>query len=118
MTKVYLSLKVIFTILSVIAVHQIPVATSKQWCIANSTATDAELMLNIYLGCEHKFVNCKPIYPGGSCFDPDTLISHASFVMNAFFQLHNRTKEFCGYNNTGIITTTDPSYGSCVYYIS
>ncbi|CAN6909825.1 unnamed protein product [Brassica oleracea var. botrytis] len=118
MTKVYSLLLVIFIILSVIAVHHLPVASSKQWCIANSTATDAELMLNIYLGCEHKFVNCKPIYPGGSCFDPDTLISHASFVMNAFFQLHNRTKEFCGYNNTGIITTTDPSYGSCVYYIS
>ncbi|KAF8118587.1 hypothetical protein N665_0004s0068 [Sinapis alba] len=116
MTNVYLLLKVLFIILSVIAVHHLPVATSKQWCIANSTATEAELRLDIYLGCEHKFVDCRPIYDGGSCFVPDTLISHASFVMNAFFQLHNRTKHYCGYNSTGIITSTDPSYGSCVYY--
>ncbi|KAL0737242.1 hypothetical protein Bca4012_013452 [Brassica carinata] len=115
MTNVYL-LKVLFIILSVIAVHHLPVATSKQWCIANSKETDAGLLLNIYLGCEHKFVDCRPIYPGGSCFDPDTLISHASFVMNAFFQLHDRIKHWCGYNGTGVITTTDPSYGSCVYY--
>ncbi|KAJ0052681.1 hypothetical protein Pint_00785 [Pistacia integerrima] len=31
-------------------------------------------------------VDCKPIQPGGSCFQPNTFISLASFAMNLFYK--------------------------------
>ncbi|CAN8302180.1 unnamed protein product [Cochlearia groenlandica] len=85
------------------------------WCMASPSATDAQLQANIDWACNEGNVACVTIQPGGTCFDPNTLISHASFVMNAYYQRQGRAKEACDFSNTGKIVITDPSYGVCKY---
>ena len=55
-----------------------------KWCVAKSGASATNLQNNINYACG--YVDCKPIQSGGACFDPNNVQSHASYVMNAFYQ--------------------------------
>ncbi|KAI9157079.1 hypothetical protein LWI28_016626 [Acer negundo] len=87
-------------------------AGGKRWCVAKADASDQVLQANIDYACE-KGVDCKPIQKGGDCFDSTSLKSHASFVMNAFYNIHGRKN--CHFGQSGVLTTTNPSYGNCTY---
>lgn len=108
----------VFLLLSLVAIHYLPVSNSTprnlsmiQWCVPILTATNAQLQANIDWGCSCQGqVDCKPIQPGGACFEPNTLRNHASFVMNTYYHNHNCTDEACSFNNTGFFIFTDPSY--------
>ncbi|XP_010484049.1 PREDICTED: major pollen allergen Ole e 10-like [Camelina sativa] len=103
-----------FLLLSAVA---IPVVTSnRQWCIAMYTATAEQLQANIDFVCGGQNVDCSPIQPGGSCYEPNTLLNHASYAMNAYYQSHGRVDSSCKFNRSGCFVFVDPSYGSCVYY--
>lgn len=115
-------LRLLFVLLVVIVIHPFPVANSTlrnlshiQWCVASPGATDAQLQEKIDWICKQPKVNCKPIESGGACFEPNTLMSHASYVMNAYYWIHHRAEETCD-KNTSTIVVNDPSYGDCVYY--
>ncbi|XP_010435766.1 PREDICTED: major pollen allergen Ole e 10-like [Camelina sativa] len=105
---------ILFIFLSSVMINHLHLVSSKQWCVATLTATNAQLQQNINVGCSQR-VDCRPIRPSGSCFIPNTLINHTSFVMNAYYQSHGRTKKACCFKNTGTFAITDPSFGSCVY---
>ncbi|EOA28338.1 hypothetical protein CARUB_v10024539mg [Capsella rubella] len=110
-----LNLQFIF-ISSIIMIHYFPIAISTKWCVANTASTNVQLQANINFGCSQG-VDCSQIRSGGSCFSPNTLINHASYVMNAYYQSHGRTTEACNFifGNTGMFTTINPSYGGCVF---
>ncbi|XP_019465405.1 PREDICTED: glucan endo-1,3-beta-glucosidase-like [Lupinus angustifolius] len=82
---------------------------SSSWCIAKYSANDTELANIIVSVCYFLLDDCNIIQPGGSCFIPNTLINHASVVMNQFYAKIGRS--YC----SDLITVTDPSYGSCKY---
>lgn len=111
-------LRLLFVFLLVIVIHLFPVANSShiQWCVASRGAADAQLQEKIDWICKQPKVNCKPIESGGACFEPNTLMSHASYVMNAYYWSHHRADEACDSKNTSTIVVNDPSYGDCVYY--
>ncbi|KAF3506556.1 hypothetical protein F2Q69_00001318 [Brassica cretica] len=68
-------------------IHHLPVVSSTQYyCVAGVDSTPLQLQLNINFGCSQG-VDCRAIQPGGSCFNPNKLIKHASYVMNAFLAL-------------------------------
>uniref|UniRef100_A0A0D3C640 X8 domain-containing protein n=1 Tax=Brassica oleracea var. oleracea TaxID=109376 RepID=A0A0D3C640_BRAOL len=52
---------------------------------------------------------------GGSCYDPNTPVNHASVAMNLYYQAQGRHQRDCYFEGSGLITVTDPSYGSCKY---
>ncbi|KAG7557104.1 X8 domain [Arabidopsis suecica] len=114
MAKISSPLALLFIILFSITINHFHVVSSKTWCIATLTATNEQLQANINFGCSQG-VDCTPIRPGGSCFIPNTLVNHASFVMNSYYQSHGRTNQACSFNNTGTFAATDPSFGKCVY---
>ncbi|KAK8608095.1 hypothetical protein V6N13_023529 [Hibiscus sabdariffa] len=90
----------------------------KTWCVAKPSTDDSALASDIESACNYigtKGGNCKPIQPGGACYDPNTLINHASFVMNAYYQDNHAQEHACYFTNSGLITISDPSYGSCKY---
>ncbi|KAK4768983.1 hypothetical protein SAY86_027133 [Trapa natans] len=91
-----------------------PSAEGKRWCVPKSDATDQALQANIDYACSNR-VDCKPIQGGGPCFSPNTARSHAAYVMNAYYQASGRHPFDCDFGGTGTITTTDPSYGACLY---
>ncbi|MCO5570502.1 hypothetical protein L7F22_024224 [Adiantum nelumboides] len=87
----------------------------KVWCIAKPAADEQMLLANIAYACEEGGIDCAPIQPGGSCFSPRSLISHASFVMNMYYQKNQRNWWTCHFNSTGLVVFADPSFGDCTY---
>ncbi|XP_039135014.1 glucan endo-1,3-beta-glucosidase-like isoform X1 [Dioscorea cayenensis subsp. rotundata] len=86
----------------------------KQWCIPKLNADIKALQENIDFVCSQG-LDCNPILPGGICFSPDITRAHAAYAMNEYFQAFGRNSYNCDFGQTGEITTTDPSYGSCKF---
>lgn len=86
----------------------------KNWCVPRSNASDAALQKNIDFVCSTG-IDCEFIRTGGACYNPNTVRSHAAYVMNAYYQAHGRHDYNCNFNHTGVITYTDPSYEACSY---
>lgn len=99
-------------LLSLVVIHPFCVS-AQQWCIASPRATDAGLQANIEWGCSTGGVDCGPIQMGGNCWNPDTVRSHASFVMNRYYKNQGEFKDACDFNGTGDIVFKDPSHDSC-----
>ncbi|KAK9283940.1 hypothetical protein L1049_012197 [Liquidambar formosana] len=88
--------------------------SGKKWCVPKSDASDEALQKNIDYVCSLG-VDCKPIQAGGACFDPNTIRSHAAYVMNVFYQTSGRHDFDCDFANTGVLTSSDPSHGTCKF---
>ncbi|CAI9092402.1 OLC1v1027630C1 [Oldenlandia corymbosa var. corymbosa] len=87
----------------------------KKWCVPRAGATDAALQNNINYVCSQG-LDCRPIQQGGTCFNPNTVRSHAAYLMNLWFQTKGTTLQNCDFSGTGdIVTDRDPSYGACKY---
>ncbi|KAK1415560.1 hypothetical protein QVD17_31343 [Tagetes erecta] len=86
----------------------------KKWCVPKPDATGAALQSNIDYVCSNG-IDCRPIQAGGACFEPNNVRAHAAFVMNSFYQANGRNDYNCDFAHTGVISSTDPSNGSCKY---
>ncbi|KAF8396785.1 hypothetical protein HHK36_018417 [Tetracentron sinense] len=84
--------------------------SGKMWCVAKSGASDHALQANIDFVCSSG-VDCKPIQAGGACFNPNTIRSHASYIMNAYYQTSGRHNFNCDFSHTGVLTSSNPSGG-------
>ncbi|XP_062183413.1 glucan endo-1,3-beta-glucosidase-like [Phragmites australis] len=84
-----------------------------KWCVVKAGANATDLQNNINYACG--YIDCKPIQSGGACFDPNNVQSHASYVMNAYYQAKGRHDYDCDFKGTGVVTSNNPSYGSCKY---
>ncbi|KAL7105726.1 hypothetical protein ACP275_07G062600 [Erythranthe tilingii] len=79
-----------------------------QWCIAQPSAPQEELQGFIDYSCG--VVDCSAIQPGGSCYYPTMVVSHADYALNMLY----RVKGSCNLYIAKIVTD-DPSYGYCNY---
>ncbi|KAL9329061.1 hypothetical protein ACSQ67_004064 [Phaseolus vulgaris] len=86
----------------------------KSWCVAKPSSSDSELQNNIEYAC-NLLGDCKMIQPGGSCFDPNNLMNHASVVMNQFYAYNGGNGWNCYFSGSGLVVVNDPSYGNCKY---
>ncbi|KAK8476774.1 hypothetical protein V6N11_059468 [Hibiscus sabdariffa] len=85
------------------------------WCVASSQAQQPDLQNALDWACGPGQADCSAIQPGQRCFEPNTLISHASFAFNNYYRNHGSTAEACNFGGTGTQVYTDPSYGTCTY---
>ncbi|CAF2301330.1 major pollen allergen Ole e 10 [Brassica rapa] len=83
------------------------------WCIANHVMDNERLQKNIDFACSK--IDCRIIMEGGSCYDPNTPLNHASVAMNLYYQAQGRHQRDCYFEGSGLITVIDPSYGCCKY---
>jgi len=82
--------------------------------VAKSGASATDLQNNINYACG--YIDCKPIQSGGACFDPNNVQSHASYVMNAYYQTNGLHDYDCNFKGTGVVTSSDPSkLNDCLY---
>lgn len=79
------------------------------WCVPKAGATDAQLQANLDYACAQPGVDCKPIQPGGECYNPNTVASHASYAMNMLYQASGRNPWNCDFRQTATTTTKNPS---------
>ncbi|KMZ68856.1 CBM43-containing protein [Zostera marina] len=85
------------------------------WCVAKPSTDNAVLNENIQYACS--IVDCSELQPpNGKCFHPDNLLFHASAAMNIYYQANGRKIWTCYFNNTGLITITDPSTDGCSFW--
>ncbi|EEF52891.1 glucan endo-1,3-beta-glucosidase 12 [Ricinus communis] len=85
------------------------------WCVAKPHADEKVLQAVLDFCCGPGGVDCREIYESGDCFAPDKLHAHASYAMNAYYQMHGRNYWNCDFKGTGLVTFSDPSYGKCRY---
>lgn len=84
------------------------------WCVPKEGVTDEQLQTNIDYACG-RGIDCSPIAPGGACFEPDTLASHAAYAMNLHYQTNGRNAWDCDFSKTATLSSKDPSKFSLVH---
>lgn len=91
-----------------------PKPKSGAWCVPKADVSDAQLQTNVDYACG-KGIDCGPIQPGGACFEPNTLRSHAAYAMNLLYQTTGRNPWNCDFSQTATLSSNNPSYNSCIY---
>lgn len=79
------------------------------WCIAKSTASETELTNAINWACGPGNVDCSAVQPSQPCYEPDNLVSHASFVVNSYYQQNGATDVACSFGGIGQRVNKNPS---------
>ncbi|KAF3971069.1 hypothetical protein CMV_005309 [Castanea mollissima] len=91
-----------------------PKPNKASWCVPKVGLSDAQLQTNLDYACGHG-IDCSSIQPGGACFDPNTVASHAAYAMNLLYQTAGRNPWNCDFSQTATLTSNNPSYNNCVY---
>ncbi|KAI3925122.1 hypothetical protein MKW98_009772 [Papaver atlanticum] len=84
------------------------------YCVAKSFGANMDSMAAA-LSWTCGVVDCSILQPGSPCFEPDSLAAHASFAFNLYYQKNNRMNGSCDFNGTAMITSTNPSHGTCMF---
>ncbi|KAL5144269.1 Glucan endo-1,3-beta-glucosidase 7 [Glycine soja] len=91
-----------------------PAPNTAGWCVAKAGVSDAQLQANIDYACSQG-IDCGPIQPGGACFEPNTIASHAAFAMNLYYQTSGKNQWNCDFSQSATLTSQNPSYNACIY---
>ncbi|XP_077233317.1 glucan endo-1,3-beta-D-glucosidase-like [Tasmannia lanceolata] len=84
------------------------------WCMPKEGISDSQLQADLDYACGLG-IDCGPIQPGGACFMPNTVKSHAAYAMNLLYQTAGRNPWNCDFSQTASLTSSNPSYGPCSY---
>ncbi|PNT61837.1 hypothetical protein BRADI_5g21510v3, partial [Brachypodium distachyon] len=86
-----------------------PTAPAEQslWCVAKPTVPDPILQEAMDYACGSG-AECRPIQPAGACSRPDTVLAHASFAFNSYWQMTRAAGGTCDFGGTATIVTSDP----------
>ncbi|XP_076901101.1 glucan endo-1,3-beta-glucosidase 12-like [Bidens hawaiensis] len=85
------------------------------WCVAKPHADEKLVQGVLDFCCGPGGVDCREVYENGACFGPNKVHAHASYAMNAYYQMHGRNYWNCDFKGSGLVTFSDPSYGTCKY---
>ncbi|KAF5726121.1 hypothetical protein HS088_TW23G00862 [Tripterygium wilfordii] len=89
---------------------------ARQWCVMSPAAsiTDPQLSQNIDSACT--YADCTSLGYGSSCGMLDAK-SNVSYAFNAYYQTLDQRKDACSFNNMSVLTTLNPSQGTCLFKI-
>ncbi|KAK7327260.1 hypothetical protein VNO80_31626 [Phaseolus coccineus] len=87
------------------------------WCVAKPTVPDPIIQEAMDYACGSG-ADCKSIQPNGLCFQPNTLLSHASFAFNSYWQNSKISGGTCDFGGTAMLVTVDPSYNKCNFMLT
>lgn len=79
------------------------------WCVALAGVSQADLQNALDWACGLGTADCTAIQQGGPCFEPDTLVSHASFAFNSYYQTNGNSDIACNFGGTAALTKRNPS---------
>lgn len=78
------------------------------WCVAKPTVPDPIIEEAMNYACGSG-ADCASIQPAGSCFEPNSLLAHASYAFNSYWQRTKVAGGTCEFGGTAILVTVDPS---------
>ncbi|KAM0916829.1 hypothetical protein ACQ4PT_009869 [Festuca glaucescens] len=91
-----------------------PGAGQALWCVAKPTVPDPILQEAMDYACGSG-AECRSIQPTGACSEPDTVLAHASYAFNSYWQMTRAAGGTCDFGGTATIVTSDPSYDQCAF---
>lgn len=89
--------------------------TNQTFCIAMDGVDARTLQAALDWACGPGRANCSEIQPGEGCYQPNNVKNHASYAFNSYYQKEGRGSGSCDFKGVAMITTTDPSHGSCIF---
>ncbi|XP_062226702.1 leucine-rich repeat extensin-like protein 5 isoform X2 [Phragmites australis] len=92
----------------------LPGAGQPLWCVAKPTVPDPIIQEAMDYACGSG-AECGSIQPSGACYQPDTVLAHASFAFNSYWQQTRAAGGTCDFGGTATIVTRDPSYEKCKF---
>ena len=79
------------------------------WCVAKPSVPADTLQEAMDYACGSGGADCEEIKPHGSCYFPDTVLAHASYAFNSYWQKHKKNGGTCGFGGTAMLINVDPS---------
>ncbi|XP_038895143.1 glucan endo-1,3-beta-glucosidase 1 [Benincasa hispida] len=89
--------------------------TNQTYCIAMDEFDAKTLQTALDWACGPGKANCTEILPGEVCYQPNNVKNHASYAFDSYYQKEGKTAGSCDFKGLAMITTTDPSHGSCIF---
>lgn len=89
-------------------VNPSPSPKAAGWCVPKAGVSDAQLQANLDYACGQG-IDCSPIQPGGACFEPNSVASHAAYAMNLLYQSSGKNPWNCDFTQTAMLTSSNPS---------
>ncbi|KAK9227134.1 hypothetical protein WN943_012183 [Citrus x changshan-huyou] len=80
------------------------------WCVALAGASQIDLQNALDWACGLGKADCKAIQDGGLCYEPDTLVSHASYAFNNYYQQNGNSDIACNFGGTAAISKLFSTY--------
>ncbi|CAM8953021.1 unnamed protein product [Rhodiola kirilowii] len=93
---------------------QIP-ASGQTWCVASEKAGEEKLQAGIDYACGEGGADCRPIQNGSTCHDPNSLVAHASYAFNSYYQKKARATGTCDFGGAAYVVTQPPRFGTCEF---
>ncbi|XP_073059942.1 major pollen allergen Ole e 10-like isoform X1 [Primulina eburnea] len=85
------------------------------WCVARAGVSAINLQVALDWACGLGKADCGPIQAGGPCFNPNSLLSHASYAFNSYYQQNGNSDIACFFGGTATLTQDNPSYDKCLF---
>ncbi|KDP42773.1 hypothetical protein JCGZ_00472 [Jatropha curcas] len=87
------------------------------WCVAKPTVPSPIIQQALDYACGSG-ADCKSIQPNGPCFQPNTVIAHASYAFNSYWQKSKAAGGTCDFGGTAMLVTIDPSVNNCNFILN
>ncbi|KAK9284370.1 hypothetical protein L1049_023541 [Liquidambar formosana] len=88
------------------------------WCVAKPSVPTETLQEAMDYACGAGGADCEEIKPHGSCYNPDTLVAHASYAFNNYWQKNKINGGTCSFGGTAMLINADPSFLHCQFVLS
>ncbi|KAG6666084.1 hypothetical protein CIPAW_01G005800 [Carya illinoinensis] len=90
----------------------------KLWCVAKPSVPAETLQQSMDYACGKGGAACEEIQPNGNCYYPDTVVAHASYAFNSYWQKTKRSGGTCSFGGTAMLINADPSFLHCQFVLS
>ncbi|KAH6821931.1 acyl-activating enzyme 15 [Perilla frutescens var. hirtella] len=81
----------------------------KIWCVVGSATRLVELAAALDFACRNGNGTCDELAPGKSCYEPVSVIAHASYAFSSYWAKFRGDGASCFFNGLAVQTTVDPT---------